>query len=248
MINRSWSKLIVGIIAYCMLCIGLSAETVRLTSLHWPPYSGQQLRNQGASVAVARAAFNAMGHQLEVDFYPWSRAVKLASKVNGAYVGYFPEYYFDTQNFVFSTSMGMSPLGLVEQQSHPISWVQLADLNQYTLGVVKDYVNTIELDTMIANGQQPVELVTSDENNIKKVAAARIDAAVIDIYVLRYLLNQSNLESLKSRVQMNRSLLANKHLYVAFQNTEQGRKWCEIYNQGLDRIDVATILAENLPE
>ena len=44
-----------------------------LTSLLGPPYSGQQLAEQGASIAVARAALKVMGHQLEVDFYPWSR-------------------------------------------------------------------------------------------------------------------------------------------------------------------------------
>lgn len=69
------------------------AETVYLTSLEWPPYSSAELPNQGASIAVAKAAFAAMGYQLEVEFYPWSRAVALATR-DKKYAGYFPEYWY----------------------------------------------------------------------------------------------------------------------------------------------------------
>ncbi|MGL4710998.1 MAG: ABC transporter, partial [Shewanella sp.] len=146
--------------------MGLSiakADTLMLSSLFWPPYSGQQLAQQGASIAVARAALNVMGHQLKVDFYPWSRAVKLATMPNSDYQGYFPEYYFESETFIFSKTIGDSPLGLVEKRSHPVSWNYVEDLNRYTLGVVKDYVNTQALDRMITSGLQPIESVTSDE-------------------------------------------------------------------------------------
>lgn len=220
----------------------VKAETLMLSSLLWPPYSGQQLTEQGATIAVAKAAFKAMGHQLEVDFYPWSRAVKLASMPSSHYLGYFPEYYYDTEKFVFSKSLGESPLGLVELKSHPLNWSTLDDLNRFTLGVVKDYVNTEALDSMIAAGIQRAEAVTSDEHNIKKVAAGRIDAAVIDVNVLHFLLKQKTLAPLADKLQMNRQLLANKQVYIAFRNTEEGRRWRDIFNQGLAKIDAESIV------
>ncbi|MCE9688236.1 transporter substrate-binding domain-containing protein [Shewanella sp. AS16] len=231
-----------------MLCLPpqLQAEVLHLTSLHWPPYSSQNLANQGAAVAVVRAAVEAMGHELEVDFYPWSRAIKLANMPNAQYVGYFPEYGFKTDKYLFSSSLGSSPLGLVEQKLHPISWVQLRDLNQYTLGVVRDYVNTEELDAMISAGVQKVEFSSSDEHNVRKVAAARVDAAVIDVHVLNYILKQGGFEGLASRLQVNRRLLADKQLYIAFQNSAQGRRWRAITDAGLQKIDVAKILHDNL--
>ncbi|ABI39354.1 conserved hypothetical ABC transporter protein [Shewanella sp. MR-4] len=235
-----------------MLCCLLSmantvfADTLKLTSLLWPPYSGQQLAQQGASVAVAQAAFARMEQQLLVDFYPWSRAIKLAAMPSSDYIGYFPEYYFETDKFVFSKPIGISPLGLVEQKSHPISWHYLTDLNRYTLGVVKDYVNTDSLDLMIASGSQPVEAVTSDEQNIKKVAAGRIDGAVIDVNVLYFLLKQPHLQPLADKLQVNKQLLANKQLYVAFRNTEEGRHWRDVFDQGLAQLDIESIMGELL--
>ncbi|WP_230425637.1 hypothetical protein [Spartinivicinus ruber] len=83
------------------------AETVYLTSLDWPPYTGKKLKQQGASVAVAKAVFKAAGYDLVVEFYPWKRAVDLA-KDDPKYAGYFPEYYAAelAQNFTFSEPIG----------------------------------------------------------------------------------------------------------------------------------------------
>lgn len=237
-----WLFWLFGCVFSLISCV--NADTLKLTSLLWPPYSGQQLPQQGASIAVARAAIESMDQQLAVDFYPWSRAVKLAGSAKSDYIGYLPEYYFETDKFVFSKSIGASPLGIVEQKSHPISWQHLEDLNRYTLGVVKDYVNTDALDLMIRTGAQPVEAVTSDEQNIRKVAAGRIDGAVIDINVLHYLLKQPHLQPLAEKLQVNRQLLANKQLYVAFRNTDEGRRWRDLFDQGLAKVDIDNIMGE----
>ncbi|PKG56933.1 ABC transporter [Shewanella sp. Choline-02u-19] len=224
----------------------VSADTLYLTSLHWPPYSGSQLKNEGASIAITRAALAAVGHKVEVDFYPWSRAVRMASRADSKYSGYLPEYAYPTEKFVFSDSMGSSPLGLVEQKRHPISWSEQSDLNQYNIGVVQGYVNTEQLDNMIAQGVQPVEVVASDIHNIKKVVSGRIDAAVIDVYVLRYLLAQPDMESVASRVQLNKRTLTKKELYIAFKNNVEGKKWRDLFNRGLKQIDVDKILKDNM--
>ncbi len=45
-------------------------KVIRFSSLDWPPYSGSSLSGQGANVIGAKAAFAAMGYELEVVFYP----------------------------------------------------------------------------------------------------------------------------------------------------------------------------------
>ncbi|WP_375087946.1 substrate-binding periplasmic protein [Shewanella youngdeokensis] len=220
-------------------------DTLYLTSLHWPPYAGSKLKNEGAVIAVTKAALTAVGHNVNVDFYPWSRAIRMVSRDDSKYLGYLPEYAYPTDNFLFSEPMGSSALGLVEQKRHPISWSDQSDLNQYNIGVVKGYVNTDQLDLMIAQGIQPVETVTSDMHNIKKVVSGRIDAAVIDVHVLNYLLAQPGMESVANRVQLNKKILTQKKLYIAFKNNEAGKKWRDLFNLGLTKIDVEQILKDN---
>ncbi|WP_245626968.1 substrate-binding periplasmic protein [Gynuella sunshinyii] len=198
--------------------------------------------NQGASTAVVKAAFEAMGHTLVVDFYPWSRAVAEV-KDSGKYAGYFPEYYYDSDEFVFSDSTGKGPLGFVEAKAKPISWSTLKDLTPYTIGVVQDYVNTEELDNMIAKGELKSSTVTSDSQNILKVSTGRVDLAVIDSNVLKYLQsNDPKLKSAAGSVQMNSKLLIEKDLFVAFKNDANGRKWQGILNEGLKKIDIQAIM------
>lgn len=146
----------------------VAAETVHLTSLAWPPYSDKSLEQQGASVAVAKAAFEAEGHELIVDFYPWSRAVNSALQANSKYVGYFPEYMHETSDFIFSDATGTGPLGLVQNSAKPITFSSVNDLSGKRIGVVQDYVNTKELDDMIASGTIKGDAAPSDVLNIKK--------------------------------------------------------------------------------
>lgn len=230
-----------------VVSFNLRADTLYLTSLHWPPYSSQEFKHQGACVAVARAALKAMGHELVVDFYPWSRAKKLAKMSSSKYLGYFPEYSYQTQEFIFTDSMGSSPLGLVERKSHPIRWHKVADLNQYYLGVVEGYVNTSQLDQMIASGDQPVEVASSDIHNIQKVASARVQAAAIDTHVLRYLIAGKQFNSTRSKLQINQRLLGEKQLYIGFRNTAEGRRWRDIFDAGLAKIDTVAIMSQHLP-
>lgn len=224
-----------------------AAEKVYMTSLDWPPYSGASLPDQGAVIAVAKAAFAAMGHELEVEFYPWSRAVKLVQQPNSKYVGYMPEYRYETNDFQFSQPLGQGPLGLVENRAKPIEWSVVEDLARYRIGVVQDYVNTKEFDDLVAAGRVKAETVGTDSQNILKVAAGRLDAAVIDSNVLAYLLaNTPQLAPHASKVGMNAKLLEMKNLHAAFANTEQGTKWRAILDEGLAKIDAAAILKERM--
>ncbi|MDI9246363.1 transporter substrate-binding domain-containing protein [Marinobacter sp. CHS3-4] len=222
------------------------ADTLYLTSLEWPPYSGADLTSQGASVAVAKAALEAMGHELVVEFYPWSRAVALATD-NDKYAGYFPEYFYESDDFLFSDPMGQGPLGFVEAVDNPVEWDSMADLTDDRIGVVQGYVNTAELDQMVADGEISAQAVTSDSLNVLKVAGGRIDMAVIDSNVLDYLLkNDPKVKSAVGKVQMNDKLLVEKDLYIAFKNNAEGKKWRDIFNEGLTKIDIESVMADHM--
>lgn len=80
-----------AVLSLSALSANAQDKVIRLTSLEWPPYSGEKVAEQGASVAVVRAAAAAMGYTLEVKFFPWSRAVAMAQDEKSGMHGYFPE-------------------------------------------------------------------------------------------------------------------------------------------------------------
>ncbi|MBE0495671.1 MAG: transporter substrate-binding domain-containing protein [Campylobacterales bacterium] len=222
------------------------AQTIKMTSLEWPPYSGKELPEQGLSVAIAKRAFAAMGYTLEMDFYPWRRALLLAGN-SEEYHGYLPEYRaleLDSA-CLFSHSMGKSHLGMVERKNKPLAWESVADLGHYTIGTVQGYVNTHAFDTMANQGLLRTEASVSDVLNIKKVLSERIDAAIIDRDVLAYFLaTDSTFADQGNLLQFHSKLLEEKDLHACFQKNEKGRHLAHIFNQGLEKIDITAITKE----
>lgn len=237
------SKRITAVLAAAVALFAATAlgaeKNVRLASLQWPPYSGEELPGKGTSAAVATAAFAAMGYKLEITFFPWSRAVASARN-DPAYAGYFPEYHSPSvaREFLFSEPIGVGPLGLAERTDRPISWNTLDDLAKYRVGVVQDYVNTEKFDKWVAEGKIRVEVATSDETNLKKLAGGRQDLAVVDPNVLDHLLTHlPSFAELKGKIRMNPRLLEDKKLYVCFKKTPEGEKFARILNEGLKLIE-----------
>jgi polar amino acid transport system substrate-binding protein len=220
-------------------------KIIHITSLDWPPYASESLDQQGASVAVAKAAFEVMGYELKVDFYPWSRAIALAKDSSSQYSGYFPEYFSDdtAKDFIYSDAMGSGPLGFAERKDKSISWSTLADLKPYRIGIVQDYINTTEFDAMIAEKSLKSSMTTSDDKNLQKLMGGRVDLAVVDKNVMNYLFKTNpNLAEKASKAQFNSTLLEDKKLFICFKKGPEGEKIAKIYNEGLKKIDITTIM------
>ncbi len=219
-------------------------QVVKLTSLEWPPYTSEGLPDQGASVAVARQAFAAMGYKLEVEFFPWKRAVALAQNDPG-FVGYFPEYYAaeTEKTFTFSDPMGDSPLGFAERADKQHSWSTLDDLKPLRIGTVYGYVNTEDFDAMVASGALKADAANSDDKNLQKLNAGRIDLAVIDQNVMNHLL-KFQFPDMKDSIVFNAKPLEVKKLYICFRKSESGDAAAKVFNEGLKKIDVQKIMSD----
>jgi polar amino acid transport system substrate-binding protein len=230
--------------------ISYSADkVVNLTSLDWPPYSSKSLAEQGASVAVAKAAFKAMGYDLKVTFFPWSRAVALAKDSSSEYSGYFPEYFSEdtAKDFIYSDAMGSGPLGFAERKDKPINWSILDDLKAYKIGIVQDYINTSDFDAMVASKALKTSTTTSDTKNLLKLVNGRLDLAVIDENVMKYLFKTDKALAKKvSNAQFNTTLLEDKKLFICFKNNPKGEELAKIYNEGLKKIDIPSIMGKYL--
>ncbi len=214
-------------------------KIVKLTSLEWPPYAGKDLPQQGTAVATARRAFAAMGYQLEVTFFPWSRAINQARNLDSQFVGYFPEYYSKqtARQFNYSHSIGSSLLGFAQRKGMKITWNTLSDLSSYQIGIVQDYINTEEFDLLVKEKKLQTSLTISDTNNLKKLISGRVDLAIIDNNVMDYLLSTN--KSLKSKAHLaefNSKVLEDKQLFICFKVNDEGTNFQEIFNQGLKLI------------
>jgi len=225
-----------------------SDRVVVLTSLEWPPYCGKSMPDGGVAGSVVRAAFAQAGYRVEILYLPWQRAVDQARNVPGV-VGYFPEYDAGPRDgdFHYSDAIGSSPVGLVEVRDRPVKWDSLEDLAKYRVGTVKGYVNTETFDRMAAREAFEIDSSVSDVLNLRKVMAGRVDLAVADVNVFRYLAQTDTaLSRERHRLRVNPRLLGINSLHVCFRRGPEGERLLKDFNEGLRRLSVPAMQREYL--
>jgi polar amino acid transport system substrate-binding protein len=234
--------------------IGPSSNTapavLKLTSLEWPPYTGSKLAGQGATAAVVRAALAAMGHRVDIAFYPWNRATALIRGRSEA-VAYFPEYRSQQAGteFLLSDPIGEGPLGFAEHADAPVRWENLDDLARYQVGVVVGYANADGFDERVRQGRQQVDQASSDRRNLIKLAARRVPLALIDKRVFDYLIvHDAEVAAVAPKLRFNARVLESKQLYLCFRRGPEGERLRRLFNAGLKKIDVDAVFAAALKE
>ncbi len=219
-----------------------AADVWKVTSLDWQPFSGSSLPEGGAAIAVLRAALKAEGVTLEVQYVPWTRALRLAK--DPAYVGYFPAWREDIQDgFMASAALFKSPVGFAEPKESPLQWSRLEDLKGKTIGTVQDYGNTAEFMQLVNSGVIKTEVVMDDLINLRKVAGRRVDGAFIDLNNLQYLLRNEG-KVYAGKAQANAKTLDNKELYLAINRAYPNKRAAEIVASGLAKIKPDQIIKE----
>ncbi len=226
----------------CFMLFSVSAHAaekkVVLSTLEWPPYTGVKLPDNGRTSKLVKAAFNAMGYKVEFKFTPWKRALRNVRKSKNV-LGYFPEYYsaVRAQEFIFSDSIGCSPIGVLMRVERPVIWDSVADLSKYRIGIVSGYLNTDGFDKLVAKGKMNIDYAPSDDSNIKKVIRNRVHGAVVDVNVYNYIsLADSDVTKFRAKLTFFNKLLGINKLHVCFKNNEEGQKLTRILNEGLKKI------------
>mgnify|MGYP000554002769 CR=1 FL=1 len=225
-------------------------KTVYLVSLEWPPYTGEMLNHQGASVAVARSMFEAMGYNLVVDFMPWSDAIKVGSDPKSKYMGFFPIYQSKTRDEQchYSEPIGFSPLGFAQLKSLQLPLENMDDLSGVApIGVVKDYFNSEEFDARAKLGEILTVEAETDLKNLIQLGQNELPLIVIDRHVMDYLLGAENaLQPYRNNISFNKMLLEEKRLYICFKKTPDAIQTLQVFNRGVEKINMRDFFNESL--
>lgn len=241
------SKLFCGVVAALVLYVfpAQASDAPTVTTLEWPPYTSEKLPKGGATTEVVRQAFAAAGQDISVSTLPWKRAISMAKEDEKA-VAYFPGYHCrHVDGFVASDPIGNGPLGFAENSNAPVTWQSVDDIGEQKLkvGTVLGYANTDEFDEKAGTGWIRAIPAPDDVTNLRKLARQRIDIAVIDKFVLSYLLaTESSLDGQQDNLVFNERPLEDKTLYLCFNDNEEGKAMRDRFNGGLARINVDEIV------
>lgn len=204
-----------------------SAETWKITSLDWQPYSGSDLSNQGNSVQKLKSLLKKEGIDLVVEFYPWERSQKLAGTKD--YVGYFPAWPEEVdKGFTASAPVDWSNLGIMVNSDSSVKWKDIDDLfRNNVVGIVSTYVYPENVQQAMKKYPQNVDKSIDETELMKKLSGKRFSAALTDPDVMLYLAGKAGIKNVKV---LNKSI-ERKPLVVAFRNGDDNKKRIEILNR-----------------
>ena len=223
-----------------------SEKNVTIATLDWPTYTGSKLPQGGATTAVVKAAFAKSVYRVNVVYMPWKRAMNMAAKGTENVIAYFPGYHCKhREGFMASNPLGNGPLGFAENVEAPITWKNLDDVvaQQLNIGTVVGYANTDEFDAKMTTGGLQAVPANDDATNLKKLLRKRVDAVVIDKFVLAYLkATEKGIKAGADKLRFDERPLEDKTLFLCFRLGSDSQRLLQDFNAGLMQIDSEAIV------
>ena len=219
------------LVNFLIVC-DLNAETWRITSLDWQPYSGSDLANQGKSVEKLRGLLKKEGVELIVDFYPWLRAQQFAKTKK--YVGYFPAWPEEVkEGFAASPPVDWSYVGVMTYSGSNISWESIEKLfKNFKIGIIKTYVYPKSIEDAMKKYPHNIKKTVNEVSLVKMLSTKRIDVALTDPNVMVYNAKKNNINN----VEILNNNLIKKALVISFRNDEENKRRIEWFKKILKKV------------
>ena len=214
--------------------VSAAEKSFSITTERFSPFIGEQFKNTGWTMDVARAVLEPQGYVVTLDLLPWARALKRAK--TGEYDGLYLSYYVKEREpwFVFSKPIGETRTGFFKLKGRNISYKTLQDLIAYKIGVTRGAAVSPEFD----NADYLAKVfITSDEQILKMMLKGRLDLFAGSEQVGKYLIltkfppeDHSKFEFIEPPLTVQRL-----HMAISKKAPDYKRK-LEDFNRGLDRI------------
>ena len=211
--------------------VSARADDIRLAAAEYPPYTSADLPDGGLLGELTRRAFAASGHHVQIDFFPWARAVLVMRR--GPYDGLmaiWPDKAM-AEKLIPSRPLVYSELGFFVRSNTPVPFTALSQLKGQPVGTVRGY----HYPRNIMSSGIVAEDAADDLGNLRKLAAQRFDSVLLEKNVGLYLLDHQ--PDLQKKIVWQDPVLERLPLFVAFAAPKAGQPdWPALYEQGLKQL------------
>lgn len=209
-------------------------KSLSLITGAWSPYVGDNLKNQGWTMEVAKAALESQGYQVTLRLVPWQRAVEESKQ--GMADALFLSYYVKEREqwYVFSVAIGQARTGFFALKSRHIRFKNLQDLKDLRIGLTRGAAVSPEFDR--ADFLKKEE-TAEDFGSIRKLLKKRIDLFAGPELVAKYFMQAELTADQRERIEFLEPPLATHNLYLAISKNAKNYQQKRIdFNKGFKHI------------
>jgi len=226
-------KLLVLMVFTC-LSVSVSAQTIKLATGEWAPYTSSSDPNGKVAEIVVKEAFAQVGVTVTFEHFPWVRAYKAV--IEGSHHGTFPWYATDKrkqETFYSKSSILDDTEVFFKKRNSNFDWKTLEDLKKYKIGGIIGYSH---IDRFKAAGVKFAG-VKNEKLNFQKLLSDRIDSFPASKLVGYYLLKNEFKEAELSQITHVEQPLSEAGMYVLFsRKMPDYEALAEKFDQGLKKL------------
>ncbi|MBC7372005.1 MAG: transporter substrate-binding domain-containing protein [Bdellovibrionaceae bacterium] len=196
--------------------VASETETWKVITVDWPPYTTEGAADQGAAAKAFAEVMATVGVKIEYLFLPWTRGIKESQKKE--FVGLYPVW--DGNNFAGrknSQLLFSSPIVFVHHKSKQYKWKTLNDFKGLSVGVVDGYGYPADILDFGRRGVYSLNVVGTDEQNLRMLNFKRIDVTVADLFNARYL-TEIRFPELRENLVIDPKIYKKAGLYISLKN------------------------------
>lgn len=229
--------LVVGMMVWGVTTV-FAETTIRITNGEWEPYLSEYTDHYGLASHIVSEAFKLEGIKVAWGFFPWKRAYELAKAGRDWDASVVWRSTAETQAaFWVSDPVVNTSYVFFHLKSYPFHWESVYDLAGRKIGWTRGYQYPKEFMNAVNEGKIKVDIVTTDEQNYRKLLAGRIDIfpndAIVGYAQIRKTFSPEEVQQFTHHPkELEKSTL---HLMIS-KNCRNASLFLEQFNAGLKRL------------
>ncbi|MFY0664785.1 MAG: transporter substrate-binding domain-containing protein [Natronospirillum sp.] len=230
--KRMTGILIVVLIA---LCGSVQAETLRLvTGNQYPPFADENLPGGGLATEIVRAAFAAVGRDLQVEFSPWQRGYRdaLMGEVQGTFP-YIPSAD-RVRDMVYSGPLIRVRTLVISRSDNPVNYQHAGDLVGRELCWPLGWALPSVVDAMLRSGDIRYSQPRDYNACPRMLATSRVDFLLANNFQWSALTAAEGLDS--ADYFISEQAIQEVTLHFIAPRTSEGDRVVRLFNVGLKAI------------
>jgi len=223
-------RLITAFILSLFLTAPAAAETLTVAADPWPPFVNEDHPEGGVGLAIIREALGRSGYEVELNIMPWARA---EAGVKAGDYDILPGTWHTrarAEKLLYSEPYVHNEIKFIKRKGEDFNYTDLKSLKGKTVAVIRDYrYGDAFYSADFFEREAASDLVT----NIRKLVNERVDLAIEDELVARYIIGQEAPELLDRIEFVDPPFSARGlHLTSGYNNPDH-EAIVEAFNEGL---------------
>ncbi|MCG7546834.1 transporter substrate-binding domain-containing protein [Pseudoalteromonas sp. Of7M-16] len=215
-----------------------SDKPLRVATGNYPPFTGNQLIDDGFVNHIIRLAMATQRIQVEFVYLPWKRSFQSAKLGQFEMASYWvcePQYQ---QDFYCSDHVYQGTLKLYFRKETPLpKWQTIRDLQPYRIGAILGYEYVPEFHQAIVQDDLDVIMVSNDQLSLNMLLNERVDLVVLSEIAMQTLLKQHFSQQQASKIQVHPKPFLEYQAHILFPKVREGSTATkDSFNRGLKKL------------